>query len=835
MNGHTATIRSTRARLARFVPTLLLPAVILYTLLASQDTFAADDRLGAMHGQVLHAVTREPIPLANLFLPGTTRGAACDLDGQFSLRQLEPGTYSLQVSALGYHSRTLFDIPVVPGRSREVIILLEPSVMEAEEVTVTSSRYQPTSPDLPTSARNLRYEEVRRAPGGLEDVQRTIQALPGVVTANDQDNAVIVRGGAPDENLMILDGIEVDNTNHLTIGDEVKGNGGPINALSTEFLRDVTFASGGFSARYGDRLSSVLVLDLREGNRERYAGAADLNMAGAGGFLEGPLHRGRGSFLFTAHRSYLSLLPPEDFGVSSWPDYWNSQLKITYDLTPKHSMTINALVLRDWIEDLEAEPEPGDDFAEGVILETGRVVVGARLRSLWSSGFSDIILARSEARSEWEYYDIVEKENVRDILLTASNRRGTVQDQLHFHWNGRAARSDSWAAGISIKPIGYEYRFFAKGDTLLYDDGVLGGGADALPDTFVYDDQIENVLENGLKFAGYLQYSWQTTPDLTFTLGVRHDGFSYSEQSVTAPRLSMSWAFLPRWTFSLAGGGYAQAHDPSVYMNQAGRTHNRLLPHAFASQAVAGLVFQPRTSSLFSVEFFHKEYRNLLVSEQDVVRTETGDRRFRSDRWLAEGKRVADGFELFAQQKMADRWYGTLSYSFGKAEARDAAFGSYPSDFDYRHVLTLMAGYSTSLITHDRYQRILTSPVGWWLWLLPMNGDEVLLSTRYRLMSGRPYTPQVWYGEGVASPEPLYQGHWEEGEHNSARYPAYSRWDVRADSRHYFKRSALVYFLEVQNVDDRSNVAEYLYKEQGNRETITQFRQFYVLGLRYEF
>ena len=808
--------------------------LVVFELARGQEI--ADDPHGAIKGNVLDAATHQPIALANVLVPGTTVGAATDLEGVFLIRNLPPGTYSLQVSAVGYMKETLYELLVTPGRTRTVDVVLKPTVVKGEEVTVTAERYVPSTPDLPTSARNFRYEEVRRAPGGLEDVQRTVQALPGVVNSNDQDNAIIVRGGAPNENLTIIDGIEIENTNHLTIGNDVQGNGGPINALDTEFLQDVTFASGGFSARYGDRLSSVLVLDLREGSRERYAGAADINMAGAGGYVEGPFPGKRGSFLVSAHRAYLSLLPPEDFGVASWPEYWNGQAKLVYDLGDKNKLTVNGLTLEDIADDLAKPSDDTDGQWTGLKLQTRRTMSGARLRTMWGGGFSDVVVARSQAFSEWHYTDNVEQaDGSVNTMTTAHTRRVTTQDQLHINWHGRGFGKDQFEAGVSIKPLRYEYDFYVRGDSILYDDGALGNGFDGEPDLFRYPDQREVVDQHGIKTGSYLQYTMHLRDALTFTGGIRYDGFDYAHQHALAPRASLSWGFKPRWSLNLAWGIYYQSHDPSVTMNSADREYNRNLPYSQAIQYVTGLTFQPRTSSLVSVEGFYKDYSHLLVREEDVVRQQTGDQRFTSDRWLAEGTKQAWGIEFFAQQKLATNWYGTLSYSYGMADEIDSAFGTYASDYDYRHVVTASVGYKTNLIVNRAYHNFLTKPWGWWLWVLPLNGDEVTFSSRYRLMSGRPYTHEVWYGDGVASPEPIYEGHWEEQGHNNERYPGYSRWDVRVDSKYFYGHSALIFYVELQNIDDHLNVADYVYKENGVKETALQFRQFYVLGLRYEF
>ncbi len=818
---------------------MVIITVILLALGLAGKACANEESKGDIKGYVLNSTTREPITGANVVVTGTHKGAATDLSGQFLIKNLFPGTYSIQVSALGFSQRTISEIVVTPARTRSAEFLLEPALIKSEEVVFTRSSYITSTPEMPVSARNLRYEEIRRAPGGLEDVQRTIHSLPGIVSENDQDNAIVVRGGSPFENLTVIEGIEMNNTNHLTVGSEGQGNGGPINALNTEFLQDVTFASGGFSAKYGDKMSSVLELELRDGNRERFSGAADLNMVGIGGYLEGPVNNGKGSIIASFRKSYLDLIPEESVNVDSWPQYWNTQFKLSYDLSSRHKLSINCLYLEDKVAnepDIE-EDENGNlsDDNDALNLNTERYMLGARLRSVWGPGFTDLVMARSFAYTHWNFFEL--KGDIYNNYLhrTLSSKREEIYDQFHLHWNGKGFGNDKFSAGISLKPVTYKYRFWAEGDSILYDDDYLGRDPDTDPDMFYYDDQFEALEERGLKYSSYLQYTWRPLRNLDLTAGVRHDGFDYPGKDVVGPRISSSWEFIPRWSMNLAWGTYYQSQDPSIYMNREGRDKNKNLPYSRADQYIAGITYAPKSSTMFSLEGFYKDYQNLLVAEEEIVREQTGDKRFQSDYYLAEREKEAWGIELFAQQKLMTNWYGSLSYSYGNAEAEDPAYGSFPSSFDYRHVLTTTLGYKTSLVENATYRNFLHKPWGWWLWILPLNGNEVTFSTRYRYMSGRPYTSQVYYGDGEMSPEPIHEGHWEDSGINNSRYPDYSRWDIRFDSKHFYGKSAFIFYLEVENVDDHLNVADYDYKDNGDRETQFQFRQLYVLGLRYEF
>jgi hypothetical protein len=239
---------------------------------------------------------------------------------------------------------------------------------------------------------------------------------------------------------------------------------------------------------------------------------------------------------------------------------------------------------------------------------------------------------------------------------------------------------------------------------------------------------------------------------------------------------------------------------------------------------VTGLSYLLRDATLLSLEGYYKDYHRLAVSEQSLV--EDANPAFRSWRYLAVGRKWAWGAELFAQQKLVTNWYGTLSYSYGESRFNDSK-ETYPSEYDYRHIGTVALGHKFSGLPARRFQR---HWYGWWMKALPVSGDEMTLSTRYRYVSGRPYTPKEWTDRGLE-----LNPHWEEtGEINGARYPDYSRWDVRLDSKWFYRGRSFVVFLEVQNVLDRENVAQYVYADDGVIDVAYQFRFFFVGGVRLE-
>ena len=165
------------------------------------------------------------------------------------------------------------------GVVKEMLItdrVVELDIVATDEIVVEDERF--TKPnDISTSLKNLNTEEIRTTPGGFEDIGRVVQNLPGVSFVNDGRNDLIVRGGAPTENLFIVDNAYVPNINHF--GSQGT-TGGPTSIINLDFIRDVSFITGGFSAKYGDKLSSVLEIKQREGSRIKFM--TDLNLSATG-------------------------------------------------------------------------------------------------------------------------------------------------------------------------------------------------------------------------------------------------------------------------------------------------------------------------------------------------------------------------------------------------------------------------------------------------------------------------------------------------------------------------------------------------------------------------
>ncbi len=216
---------------------------------------------GTIIGTVKDKETQERIEGAIIILQGTNFKAQSDSNGRFKFTNIPPQTYNLVVQYVGYKEQTLFDLIISNGNALILNIELENSA-QLKEVVIRGNSYGKRI-ETPLSVQSLTTEEIKSNPGGNYDISRVIQALPGVggTSAGAARNDLIIRGGAPSENVYYLDGVEVPQINHFSTQG---ASGGPQGILNVSFIEDVTLSTSSFAAKYDNALSSVLQIKQRD-------------------------------------------------------------------------------------------------------------------------------------------------------------------------------------------------------------------------------------------------------------------------------------------------------------------------------------------------------------------------------------------------------------------------------------------------------------------------------------------------------------------------------------------------------------------------------------------
>ena len=220
----------------------LLLSVHAGTLRAQDES----ERAGALTGHVLDAALVEVV--------GTESTASTDESGRFVLREIPVGVFSVRIRAIGYEPYLYSNVVIGTGKPTTVQLKLVAAPVEVDPLNVTASYFGRTANEASTSTAILGSEAIRRAPGVQEDVIRAVALLPGIGVTTGGRNDLTVRGGAPYENLFIVDGLEVPNLNHF--GSQ-GSTGGPLAIVDVEFVEEVGVSAGGTGPRYGHRSASV--------------------------------------------------------------------------------------------------------------------------------------------------------------------------------------------------------------------------------------------------------------------------------------------------------------------------------------------------------------------------------------------------------------------------------------------------------------------------------------------------------------------------------------------------------------------------------------------------
>ncbi len=291
-------------------------------------------------GYIKEANSQELLLGANVFVKELQVGTTANAYGFYSL-SLPKGTYTLTYSFVGYKSETI-NIDLNGDKTQDINLSLG---KELEEVVVSANEIARESNEVRTSVINLPMKQVDEIPMllGEKDILKIIQLMPGVQKGTEGQSGIYVRGGGPDQNLLILDDAPVYNAQHLF---------GFFSVFNGDALRSVELIKGGFPAKYGGRLSSVINMNMKDGNKEHYTGEIGIGLISSRAVVEGPLVKNKASFLISGRRTYLdALLMPviksmgdgETFGYY----FYDLNAKLNYDINSKNKLYLSGYFGRD--------------------------------------------------------------------------------------------------------------------------------------------------------------------------------------------------------------------------------------------------------------------------------------------------------------------------------------------------------------------------------------------------------------------------------------------------------------------------------------------------------
>lgn len=715
---------------------------------------------GSLSGRVLSRESRAPLEAARIEILGTTLATATDAAGAFSLTGIPIGVYAARFSAVGYQPFTQANITIGSGKPYTVLIELDRQPLTLETIAVTAAPYFQPTLQAPSLGQALNAEEVRNAPGVQEDVIRAVALLPGVGVTTGGRNDLIVRGGAPFENLFLVDGIEVPNLNHF--GSQ-GSTGGPLSLINIDFVQNAEFSSGGFSARFGDRTASVTSVNLREGNQDRVSGELNLSATGFGAIVEAPVGSG-GSLLASVRRSYLDFVfRLADFAFV--PTYWDATVKVTQPLGRRDRLTALFIGALDDISLNQDTPDDRYDNSRVIATDQNQYVAGLTWERSFGRGNLAVTLGRT-----FSTFSSSQTDTLGGTILDNQSDEGSTT--LRLAWSTAVGKQTDIRLGQDLRRLGdLRYRILIPGEYRLDDTGS--------PRALVVDTAF-----SAWRWAPWLEAAIPVGDRLRVTAGLRLDVYGdLGDAARLSPRLLLAWAATPATTLTLAGGLYHQAPSSVWLVGDAGNSA-RLQPFR-AAQVVAGIERFLRPDLRLQVEGYVKQYQGYptRIWRPQAVLALAGfedaqsDIPFGLEPLSSEGEGTAFGGELLLQKRFSDiPLYGLASLSL--ARARFTALDGLERDgsFDTRAILNLTAGYRFN--------------------------PKWEVSSKFRLATGRPTTPFVTSGPAA--------GQLDFGQYNAGpRLPLFHALDVRVDRRWALRGVQLQTYLDVQNAYGRKNVSQY--------------------------
>jgi len=722
-----------------------LTAFILFLIFIAPPLSYGQTPLGSIRGTIVSESTEEPTAGANIVVLNTNLGVAADVDGRFVITGVPVGTYQLRVSGVGSKPIVVTDVVVAVGRPVDLVIRLEEAVLSIGEVEVQASYFRNT-PDAPVSVQRLSYEEIRRSPGAFEDVVRAVAVLPGVAQAAPGRNDLVVRGGAPSENLFVIDNVEIPSINHFSTQG---AGGGPLSFINLDFVRETAFSTGGFGVRYGDRMSSVLTLDLQDGRMDAIGGKGTISASQFGLNLQGPV-ASDGSFIFSARRSYLDFIF-KAAGFSFVPEYWDFLGRMSYRLDRNNSLTFLAVGAIDDVTFFNSDAD--NRFDNSRILGTAQrqYVSGVTWQHLLGNGFSRVTLGRT-----YVSYNGIQRDSLLKPIFTNRSKEG--ETSLRADVVLKPSRTTELSFGSQAKYIRFASDLALPGYRTTFGDSL--------------DINVRNFLLTGYKGSAYAQFSHRFLRDFNATVGGRIDYFNLiNTKMYLSPRASLTYDFSPVTTITASAGAYRQ--NPS-YVWLAANEKNRLLRAARADQYIFSIDHLLDADLRVRLEGFYKDYRSYpaSVNRPYLVLANTGagfggsDENFASfgfDELVSAGKGQSRGVELLIQKKLSDTpFYGLFSATLMRTAFTALDGVERPGAFDQEFIINVSGGYRFD----ERWEA----------------------SMKFRFATGQPYTPFNLNGTQNVSA------------YNTLRVKSAHSLDIRVDRRWNFSAWNLIVYLDIQNV-----------------------------------
>lgn len=758
-------------------------------------------------GTITDKSTGEPLPYTNIILLENDRGTSTDISGYYIIPNVSLGTYTIKIMMIGY--TTLEKSIELGPESGKFNFELDPEPIVGNEIKVSAERTR-FDKRVDISRVNISNQEIRKAPAFVEaDLFRTLQLLPSVSASNDFNAALIVRGGSPDENLILLDGTEIYNPYHI---------GGVFSTFNADMISDAEFLAGGFPAKFGGRLSSVLNITGREGNSKNgrlpqslsglkkywdFSGASgNISLLSSKILTEGLLYKG--SWMFSARRTYFDKFvdmyydsnndtPPGNYY------FWDTHLKLKFSPNNTNQFFYSQFSGRDNLfANIGGDGFPGIDFG----WDWGNGTQNLTWKFIPNSNY---FLKTRLSKTTYKFnvdFAIDFNPDVADTTETINLDSGESID-LSLYLDNLVEDSDfnQELKYIVNESLNFDFGWQLKNLSLKYTETFAG-------------QQVTNIKSTPKIFSSFININWSPNPLLKTVSGFRLSKFNGYNKLLINPKFSLKYNPISDLAIKASIGRYSQFLYTINQEDELLRIVDFWQPipegkkPQEADHIILGIEYWINDGNTISFEVYHKNYSTIydLNPKFDATDIESS---------LAIAGTAKSGGIEFLYRFRKNKISGWLSYAYSKIE-RTVDLNSdgiiwdeqeiYPAKYDKPHSLNGLVSYDIN----EKYTMGLTASFG----------------------SGQTYTPVIGKvyqtnAEAYGTLENPYSNFGTIfGAKNSSRYPNYFRMDVSiARKMKLFGIDSELKF-QIVNLTDNFNVLLYNWDHESSPSKVQAYSMF---------
>ena len=771
--------------------------ILSFVVFSFLSTAIFGQNLQNIRGRVYEKNTQTPIPSAHVWMSigGNISGSITDSLGYFVLEKVPVGRWEVYISSINYEDYVAMNVLVYSGRETVLEIAMIERVVSLDEVVVRPSvdKDMPLSRMATASVRMFSTDEANRYAGSWGDPARMAANFAGVSAANDSRNDIIIRGNSPLGLLYRLDGFDIPNPNHFV----VRGSsGGAISMLNNNQLANSDFYTGAFPAEFGNALSGVFDLNMRNGNHNRQEFLAAIGFNGMEIGAEGYFSKeSNASYLVNARYSFLELMLAMglDFGSLAGdviPKYRDVCAKINIPLKTGNFSFISLIGANSAASEDDMNDQnhwSAGDVGGGYIEQDLLYFLGANYTHRFN------LNTRLENRLSYQY--AVSKE-ANESILFRNVRRWKNYD--YAAGEGRTA----WLSSIHHR---FNSRNFLE----------AGAGADLLMTTIRENNYdlaenpfiLKDIAKNSVLVKGYGQWRHRFNDEITVTPGCYYHYYLLTNDFSIEPRVGMQWKTSFNTTLNFGTGLYSQLQPRliSFYQDQAGQHPNKSLKFTKSWQTVAGIDWKFAESFRLKNEIYYQYLYNapVIVDFPQESLLNFGDDNHWDYTFVNKGTGKNYGIELTLEKFLTNHYYllATLSLYQSKYKGYDKIERN--TKYNGRYAMNFLGGYEWTI------------------------GKNNLLSANVKLshIGGKRHTPATFVTDNdgtrvVYDYERAYM----------SQLPAYFRFDLNLNMKMNFNHWSFEFFAELGNITNHKNVWTQYYDVHNQTEVFAYHYGFMPIG-----